>query len=547
MSFLQKHSLLLLLILFGFWFRVSFIQLPAHMDESLMYVRFVTQGLDGIVTDYSNVNNHVLLSLILYFLDFAVGNELILLRLPSLVFGTLLIPASYLLGNYTYNHNAGLVAAVLVATSKGLVNYSVLARGYALMILIVVLAFLLAIQILRHPKPWMWIALATCLVLGFYTLPIMAYPAGVLLVWMGLCVLFRTSNGMRRMMLTRLTGWVGLSAIVVVLLYVPLLYSSQNQESETSYHLIGDNSITSPQGVDSFVEETLKYPARVYRAAVRDYPRVFIFTLWIFALVSLRQHRKINKTPVPLAFAVLLWLVPVYLAMRITPAMRTWLFLIPLFAVEVGGGLTYVFKRWQVERHLPVMLAGLTLLLTMGTYPSMQAEADSLLRKVAGHEKTSEIVSTLNASQTVSVFPRETIFEQCNLFEISVFLYGLQTNDIHYEHTLPSTLTLPQVNSHSDCYVAICDAQCDMQSLDQMTITDQVYYPDLRMNAIYLSLYSTVDAQGVDLDNDHHVEAENLPCLKAIRSGLPPVLWLIRTLCEIEWVQAPESFARPYV
>ena len=62
--------------------------------------------------------------------------------------------------------------------------------------------------------------LAICSILGFFTVPVMAYPYATLIIWMGLCVL--TANSRK----VTLRNLLQLSLIVVVgtlILYIPML------------------------------------------------------------------------------------------------------------------------------------------------------------------------------------------------------------------------------------------------------------------------------------------------------------------------------------
>ncbi len=84
----------------------------------------------------------------------------LILRFPSALFGTLLIPILWALGRRLWNERAGLLAALVATTSPLLVYYSQEARMYTLLVLLVSLAALLVIRLLERGKERQWRLLA---------------------------------------------------------------------------------------------------------------------------------------------------------------------------------------------------------------------------------------------------------------------------------------------------------------------------------------------------------------------------------------------------
>ena len=82
--------------------------------------------------------------------DFAV-------RVPSIVFGVLLIPLVYLLGKEAYDRRTGAVAAVIVSVAPFAVWYSQEARMYALLMVFGVLALWAQLRILRRGGWYPWV------------------------------------------------------------------------------------------------------------------------------------------------------------------------------------------------------------------------------------------------------------------------------------------------------------------------------------------------------------------------------------------------------
>jgi hypothetical protein len=106
-----------------------------------------------------------------------------LLRLPSLIAGSLTIPLVYRLGLRTVGRRAALVGCALTALSPFMIYYASEARAYAVMMLLVVvstLALLLGID-QRRTRWWVLYCLSSCLALySHYTC---AFVLAVQLLW----------------------------------------------------------------------------------------------------------------------------------------------------------------------------------------------------------------------------------------------------------------------------------------------------------------------------------------------------------------------------
>jgi uncharacterized membrane protein len=79
-------------------------------------------------------------------------------RLPSLIAGTLVIPALYELGRELYDRRTGLVAAAFGAVSPILIWYAQEARMYAFVTLFGLLALLTQLRVIRNPSMGNWAA-----------------------------------------------------------------------------------------------------------------------------------------------------------------------------------------------------------------------------------------------------------------------------------------------------------------------------------------------------------------------------------------------------
>ena len=148
----------------------------------------MADGPGDVVNLISGDTSVVELTPPLYFLlawvSTKLGNAVELVRLPALIAGTLLIPATYALGVRTVGRRAGLLGAVVITIAPFLVFYSTDGRAYMLATLLVVLAALALLRAVERDASWFWwaaYAAASCAaVYSHYTV---VFPLVVLVAW----------------------------------------------------------------------------------------------------------------------------------------------------------------------------------------------------------------------------------------------------------------------------------------------------------------------------------------------------------------------------
>ena len=92
-----------------------------------------------------------------------------LLRAPSLIAGAAAIPLVYALGLRTVGRRAALVATALTALSPFMIFYSAEARGYELMVVLVLLSTLALLAAIDGRRTLWWVAYAVCACAAVYT------------------------------------------------------------------------------------------------------------------------------------------------------------------------------------------------------------------------------------------------------------------------------------------------------------------------------------------------------------------------------------------
>jgi uncharacterized membrane protein len=97
-----------------------------------------------------------------------LGDATLWLRLPSLVCGVLLVPATYALGALTVGRRAALVAAAIVTLAPFAIFYSVEARPYALLVLATTASTIALLRALDGGGRGWWVAYSLATLAAVY-------------------------------------------------------------------------------------------------------------------------------------------------------------------------------------------------------------------------------------------------------------------------------------------------------------------------------------------------------------------------------------------
>jgi uncharacterized membrane protein len=161
----------------------------------------------------------------------ALGDGEMAVRLPSLIAGTLVIPALYLLGQELYDRRTGLVAAAFGMASPLLIWYAEEARMYAFVTLFGLVALWTQLRVIRKPSMLNWAAyiLATAALLWSHYFGLLLIGIQQL-IWVGILVhAWRAREQFRALAL----GFA-YSLAVLAMQLVPLLTFAQKQFESTA-------------------------------------------------------------------------------------------------------------------------------------------------------------------------------------------------------------------------------------------------------------------------------------------------------------------------
>ncbi len=363
--------------------RIPLLTQPMRYDEAITFVEYASRPFYVALSFYNTPNNHVFHTLLVRLAYLALGNHPWVLRLPVLLAGLCLMPATYAAARSLYDNRSALLAAALVASSSMLIEYSTNARGYEIVCLLFMIMIPVGVYALRCRNWAAWLLLAVVSALGFYTIPIMLYPFGGLVVWLSLSIAVGDSQpedaeGEAREYTRDLTGesargsfqsaarsaMVGLSvAIVLTMLLAGELYSPVLAVS-------GPKALFANKWVSASPFPVLfhQLPASLvstWRGWNRDLPMGLAAVLAVGFVISLLWHRRIGSQRVPLALALLLCVGPLVLVQRVIPFERVWLFALPLYFICAAAGLVMVLDPVFHRLHLRHAMALVALVVAL--------------------------------------------------------------------------------------------------------------------------------------------------------------------------------------
>ena len=197
--------------------------LPLRSDETFAALDYVIQPLGEAWSRYSQPHNHVLYTLLTWIAHRLDGSPVVL-RLPAFIAGCLVLPATWWFVRREYGWPAAALATALLGASPLFLEYMSNARGYTLMLLCFVAALGCGGEAARRPnaRRW-WLGYSTALGLGFFAIPVMAFPAAAAVCWLLLlCWRERGAAALPRFAL-QVGAWSGLGLALAALLYAPLL------------------------------------------------------------------------------------------------------------------------------------------------------------------------------------------------------------------------------------------------------------------------------------------------------------------------------------
>ena len=317
---------------------------PMLHDEAYTYIAFASRPLRYVLSDYHLPNNHIFHTLLVFISTRLLGNHPWAVRLPAYLAGVLTVPAAYQVGKLAYDKSTGLIAAALVAASGALINYSTNARGYALIAFFFMISLIIGDYVRRRSSPIGWVVLILVSTLGFYTIPIMLYPFGIVMTWLFLSWFGKDVHPTQGW---AFMGWLALSGLAVIL-FTSLLYSPVILIGSGWDSLAGNNFVAS-LGWGNLLESLPGRARSAWGLWMDAVPSIAIMITVIGFFGSLALHRRISTQRAPVQIAAVLWIAAALAIQRVAPLARVWLFLLPIYLVWSAAGWVGLFHLLPVR------------------------------------------------------------------------------------------------------------------------------------------------------------------------------------------------------
>jgi len=343
--------------LIGILVRVFYLSRPMCSDEAYTCINFVLKPLYAGLSDYPEPNNHLFNTFLSHIAYLLLGNRPWVVRLPAFFAGIAMIPASYALIRIFYNKHAALLTAGLTTSSLPLIGYSTQTRGYTLVCLFFLLLFALATQIIQLynakntllSKNQAWLIFVILASLGFYSIPTMLYPLGIITVWLILSV-----RKEKKQFFKDLFFALAMTGIITVMLYMPVLIISGIGS------VIGNKyvSVRSWQHLTSHFPLFLHVTWRQWNLALPRLAAIVAITGFIASQVF---HKRLTRHRVSIILAVFISCFPLLIIQKTVGYARTWLFLLPVFIGLGSSGivylLSYVFFTLKIKHYKKIIFS----------------------------------------------------------------------------------------------------------------------------------------------------------------------------------------------
>jgi len=150
----NRIALLLLLIIFlGSFLRIYDLGTESIWHDEAASIDGCKQDLASVVQSSGRLHNQPpLYFILLHYWMLLFGTSEVAVRSLSAIFGILSILLIYKIGHQLFSKKVGLISCFLLAISSYNINYSQVARGYSLLLLLTLLSFFFFIEILKGDK-----------------------------------------------------------------------------------------------------------------------------------------------------------------------------------------------------------------------------------------------------------------------------------------------------------------------------------------------------------------------------------------------------------
>ena len=341
---------LAIVTLIGSGLRLRAVFYPLRVDEAYSFLTWAREPLWTTLSTYDNPGNHLLYSALLRVAYLGLGNQEWAIRMPALVAGILVIPASFAVFATVADYGAALLAAALVACSQQLIAFSANSRGYSQASLLTLLMIMAAARLANRRSAGAWALLVACAVAALYTITSMLY--GVVMVWMWMAL--EPGRDEQRALRYRDIALAGAAVVALTtLLYLPPILRS-------GWNALFQNKAVAPLDWQNFASAFPGSLAATWFDWHRNMPAAigWALALGFAAFVIGALVFRSQQALFGLLVSAVAGIGAMVLLQRVAPPTRVWLFLLPLFLGMAATGLCSLAERvraaLQGDREQPV-------------------------------------------------------------------------------------------------------------------------------------------------------------------------------------------------
>lgn len=359
-------------------------------DESYTYITFILPGLANIVSDYHLPNNHILYTIFAYFSVHLFGNSPWSLKLPALIAGIFLIPASYLAARQYFNRLVGLLVSGIVTTFPVFLLYSTSARGYAQLVLLCTLLWFFASLLLKKKNLFIWLLFVFTAAAGFYTIPIMLYPYTATLAWLFFAWAFNEYSSEYKK--SEFLKYLFFSGIAVVfffgLLYLPVFMKTGVSSAFYSDIMQPTQEINFELFQDSLLSRSIRSWKEWHQHTASITPLLSLSAV----ILSFLGHRTLAKKRINYFLTSLLVIILMVTFQQTVGWMRVWFFFAPIYFSFAAAGLIYLLQNmFKLKEKIILRIITVMVIFSLG-YTTIWLKNDSPeMRELRGEPCSLEV------------------------------------------------------------------------------------------------------------------------------------------------------------
>lgn len=346
-----------LLVAAGVFFRTRYFGFIVGPDEAYTYLAYGSQPWLVALGKYNLPDNHVLNSLLIHIVRLFRGDDLISLRLPVFIAGTVAIAASGWMALKIFEGNplrlqlVALATAGFTAFSFRMIHYSIEARGYMIevalfLITVVIGRHLMEEENVAHQRFFIWLS-----ALGLLAVPTHLYAFASLAVWLGIeCYLeifssLGTAKEKWRQTLLRVFGSHVRAVSLAVCLYAPVIF----------YVATHGTKIEPKENLHDLPRLALARLSDLRAYWLNDHPAsVMIWIACGLSFSALIFPRR--KTVIPLIGFILGPALIILLTRRPAPFARVWTYCLPVFFAFAAEGWSIAVAKSSERLRFPFEL-----------------------------------------------------------------------------------------------------------------------------------------------------------------------------------------------